>query len=121
MLLRSGLVSKRSRSSRADPNTPTTVIGLRDRAARATVNATREAERNLCAEAAKRGSPAARAGGLCRPEPDSAFAPIPSAEGDAGHRFVRDISPTRDRARAQLGEVRVYRAARMRRLRNHPR
>jgi hypothetical protein len=39
---------------------PTTVIGLRDRAARATVNATREAERNLCAEAAQRGSPAAR-------------------------------------------------------------
>ncbi len=59
----------------SDPNTPTTVIGLRDRAAPATVSATREAGRNLCAEAAKRGSPAARAGGLCRPEPDSAFAP----------------------------------------------
>ena len=53
MLLRSGLVSKRSRSSRADPNTPTTVIGLRERAARATVNATCEAGRNLCAEAAE--------------------------------------------------------------------
>src|SRR5258708_5344347 len=53
-----------------------TVIGLRACAARATVNATREAERNLCAEAAQRGSPGTRAGGLCRSEPDSAFAPM---------------------------------------------
>jgi hypothetical protein len=34
-------------ASEGSRHTPTTVIGLRDRAARATVSATREAERNL--------------------------------------------------------------------------
>ncbi len=101
--LRSATETRLPRGARA--HTPTTVIGLRDRAARATVNATREAGRNLCAEAAKRGSPAARAGGPLSPRIDSGFAPMYTiAEGDAGHRlFPRHFAYSRP-CRAQLGE-----------------
>jgi len=81
--------------------------------ARATVNATREAERNLCAEAAQRGSPAARAGAFVAQNRIVGLPQCtPSAQGDAGHRLCPRYFAYLRPCRAQLGEVRVYRAAR---------